>query len=99
MSRLTERALPLPEGLSEVEGVDNIELARIWWQEGMPRMIIRPMLADRKLVGTMLAQLAYHFSQAYEERTGQPQPEALKEIQQGWAEAHARVGGGKEGAE
>ncbi|MBN9464400.1 DUF5076 domain-containing protein [Brevundimonas sp.] len=87
---LMDRALQIPEGI-DPQAEDNTELVRIWWQGNGPTMVIRPALRDPQLVGAMLAELAFHFSKAFEERNGLPQPEAMAIIQKSWLEAHARA--------
>ena len=89
MSRLTERELGIPEGIVDEDGVDNTEIVRIWWQGNAPKMVIRPALREPRMVGAMLAELAFHFSRAFEDRAGYRQQDAMKQIMDGWTDAHA----------
>jgi len=91
MSRLSERELPIPDGVVDSESVNTTELVRIWWQDDGPKMIIRPALREPKVVAAMLAELAFHFSRAFEDRAGIPQAEALEAIKAGWTDAHAHA--------
>ena len=86
------KALGIPDGVAGMQPNEVTELARIWWGGMAPHMNIRPALKDPRHMGIVLAEASWHFSNAYAEIAGLDQAEALKEIQEGWAEAHERTG-------
>ncbi|MEG1451894.1 DUF5076 domain-containing protein [Brevundimonas sp.] len=89
-SDLEQRALPIPDNLNT--GSDQVlELARIWWNENGASMNIRPALREPAHMGTVLAELAWHFSNAYTEHHGLDQAAAFADILKGWEEAHAKA--------
>jgi hypothetical protein len=88
---LEDKALSIPEDLAALDPEKVTELARIWWGENTPYMNIRPALNEPRFVGTMLAECAWHFSQAYAQMRGLDQAEAFKSICDAWDEAHARA--------
>ncbi|MBU2042571.1 MAG: DUF5076 domain-containing protein [Alphaproteobacteria bacterium] len=88
------KALPIPPELLESGRTDDVsELIRIWWGGDRPQMILRPVLNDERMVGSVLAEAAWHFSRAYAERRGLNQEEVLDTIRQSWTEAHDRSAG------
>jgi hypothetical protein len=60
---------------------------RVWWNVDHPAMIIRPVHQDPAVVGALLAELAWHFSNAYAEKRGLAREETLAAIQGGFGEA------------
>ncbi|RZI98029.1 MAG: DUF5076 domain-containing protein [Brevundimonas sp.] len=84
-------ALPLPEGLQSEPADAVTEIIRVWWNETQPAMIIRPALRDPATVGTVLAELAWHFSNAYAETKSMPREETLAAIRAGFDEAMRRI--------
>lgn len=85
---IEERALSIPDPLIEQDGENNVELARIWWAGSGPMMNIRPALEDPFYIGVILAEAAFHFSQAYEASNQGNQPEVLERILAGWTSAN-----------
>ena len=95
---IDKRALPIPEVVRSKEESDQVvELIRVWWDEGAPRMVIRPALQKPATVGAILADRAWHFSQAYAEKNGTSQAQAMETIRDAWTEAHERVAARQEG--
>ncbi|HYC98388.1 DUF5076 domain-containing protein [Brevundimonas sp.] len=90
---MTAQALPIPEEIPPAGGEGVTELARVWWNATQPAMMIRPGLRDPELMGSVLAELAWHFSRAYEGSHGMDQAETLKAIVKGWNDAHVRAKG------
>ena len=88
------RALPLPDNLKTADA-QVTELARVWWNDDRPAMIIRPALQDPALMGGLLAELAWHFSAAYAEKHGLDQGEALVKIREGWTDGSGRFDAAK----
>jgi len=88
------KALPIPPELLESGRTDDVsELIRIWWGGDRPQMILRPVLNDERMVGSVLAEAAWHFSRAYAERRGLDQEAVLDTIRQAWTDAHERSAG------
>lgn len=88
---LEDKALAIPEELSKIDPDQVTELARIWWGGTTPHMNIRPALNDPRHMGTVLAECAWHFSNAYAQLAGLDQKEAFTAICDAWTEAHARA--------
>ncbi|CAN5468946.1 hypothetical protein BH10PSE1_BH10PSE1_16500 [soil metagenome] len=81
-------ALPLPDGVDANSADPNVvELIRVWWNGNHPDMIIRPALQQPSIVGSILGELAWHFSNAYAEKSGLPREETLDIIQKQFLEA------------
>ena len=94
-----DRALSIPDDVRANEASDQMtEIARIWWNVDHPSMIIRPALNHPGAVGAVLAELAWHFSQAYAEKTGRPQDEVFEVICKAWTDAHERAAVQRESA-
>ena len=88
------KALPIPPEVLNTESADDVtELLRLWWCGERPQMILRPVLNDERMVGSVLAEAAWHFSRAYAERRGLNQEEVLDTIRQSWSDAHDRSAG------
>ena len=87
MSELEERALPIPPDL-EAMAVSEFtqELVRAWWDGEQIRNVVRPAFNDYHVVGAMLAELSYHFSNAYAMQNGLDRREVLAGIRQRWDE-------------
>ena len=84
-------ALPIPdEVLAQSDPDATIEFIRAWWDGGRPRMIIRPVFRDPAAIGGVLAELSWHFSNAYAEKHGLDQAETFAAIRAAWSDAHAR---------
>lgn len=90
---MTDATLPIPDEIPAAGGDGVTELARVWWNGDVPAMIIRPALRDPALMGGVLAELSWNFSRAYAGSHGIDQAQALKEIVQGWQDAHQRAEG------
>ena len=90
VAALDQRSLPVPDGLNAPED-QIIELARVWWNGNGPIMNIRPALAEPANIGVVLAELAWHYSQAYAEHHGFDQAVAFKAICDSWDTAHAKA--------
>jgi hypothetical protein len=88
------KALPIPPEVLNTESADDVtELLRLWWCGERPQMILRPVLNDERMVGSVLAEAAWHFSRAYAERRGLDQEAVLDTIRQAWTDAHERSAG------
>ncbi len=90
---MSDTSLPVPEEVVLPGGDSVLELARVWWNGEVPAMIIRPALRDPTLMGAVLAELAWNFSRAYDGSHGLDQAESLRQIKQGWQDAHSRAEG------
>ena len=96
---LEDKVLPIPPQVEKGgDGPDVAELLRVWWAVDRPQMILRPVLQDPKLVGSVLAEAAWHFSRAYAEREGKGQEDVLDAIRKEWEGAHERSAGIRERA-
>lgn len=83
----------LPEPNAVIGGPDDgqtLELARLWWNRDTPEAVVRPAMSDPKMMGNLLAELCWHFADAYARHGGVPQAEAMKALRAGWTEGHAR---------
>ena len=94
---LEDKALPIPPQVVDQEN-DVWELLRVWWSVDRPQMILRPIMVEERLVGSVLAEAAWHFSRAYAERAGKDQEEVLDIIRKEWDAAHERSAGIREKA-
>lgn len=94
---LEDKALPIPPQVVD-QDKDVWELLRVWWAGDRPQMILRPILNEERLVGSVLAEAAWHFARAYAERAGKDQEEVLDIIRKEWDVAHARSAGIREQA-
>jgi hypothetical protein len=93
------QSLPIPEPVFD-EPLDRVvELARVWWAGDRPAMIIKPAAKDPRLMGAILAELAWHFSRAYAAAgPGLDQERAFQDILKGWEDAHRLAAEPKSGA-
>ncbi|WOB77478.1 DUF5076 domain-containing protein [Brevundimonas nasdae] len=82
------QSLPVPEQVLSQPLDRVVELARVWWSGDQPEMIIRPAAQDPKLMGMVLADLAWHFSNAYAAGPGLDQKDSLDRILEGWKDGH-----------
>ncbi len=83
-------ALPEPQGVDQApEDGSVLELARVWISPSGPAIGVRPAYDDPRAMGQVLAELAWHFAYAYEQRGGFTQAQALESLKQGWREGHA----------
>lgn len=87
---LAARALAIPDGLDPADE-QVLELIRVWWGQGGPRMNIRPALREPANMGVVLAELAWHFSHAYAEMHGFDQKAAFQAIRDSWEAAHEKA--------
>lgn len=87
---IENEALPIPEEVI-ANPERSTELIRVWWNDRLPRMIIRPAMQDPAAIGDILAELAWHFSNAYAEKHGMDQAETYKTICDAWTAAHAHA--------
>ena len=94
---LEDKALPIPPQVVDQEK-DVWELLRVWWSGDRPQMILRPVLNEPRLVGSVLAEAAWHFARAYAERAGKDPDEVLDIIRSEWEAAHTRSAGIRERA-
>ncbi len=84
-------ALPLPESMRNAEADErSVELGRVWWHQGEPHAIVRPALTDPAIMGEVLAEMSWHFADAYAAQHGLSQVEALAAMRRGWLTAHER---------
>lgn len=82
------QSLPIPEEVFN-HPLDRVaELARVWWSNDQPQMMIRPAAQDPMLIGIILADLAWHFSNAYAAGSKLDQKEAFDRILAGWDDGH-----------
>jgi hypothetical protein len=80
--------LPLPDAVDPNSTDQNVvELIRVWWNSDHPEMIIRPALQQPAIIGTILGELAWHFSNAYAEKLSLPREQTLDIIQKQFLEA------------
>ena len=109
MNDAEQRALAIPPAIAEAATLapETHELIRVWWDGKQPRMMIRSTFDDPSNVGTLLAELAWHFSEAYAQRLGQDRDAILQDITRAWTAQQARffdgprmnfTGSGPEGA-
>jgi|GEM_PF-486451 len=90
MSELEERALPIPPAVADVPVNEfTHEIVRAWWDGERPRMMIRATFNDYRMAGTMLAELAYHFANAYAVAQNLNRDEVLKGLLAQWDEIHS----------
>ena len=82
------QSLPVPDQVFSQPLDRVVELARIWWSGDRPEMVIRPAAQDPMLIGIVLSDLAWHFSNAYAAGTGLDQKETLERILAGWEDGH-----------
>ncbi len=61
---LEAKALPIPEQVFDAHADETAELMRVWWAGDRPQMMIRPAATDPMLIGIILSELAWHFSNA-----------------------------------
>lgn len=95
MNDAEQRALAIPPAIANAETLapEAHELIRAWWDGRQPRMMIRTTFDDPANVGTLLAELAWHFSEAYAQRLGKDREAILAEIVRTWGEQQARFDG------
>ena len=84
-------ALPVPDGVPSTPDDAVTELIRVWWNRDRTAMNIRPVLTDPHMVGEILAELAWHFSNGYAERQGLDRDATLATIRKGWTEATSKI--------
>jgi hypothetical protein len=82
------KALPIPDNVAGLNQHGVTELARIWWGGDAAQMNIRPALHNPAHMGAVLAEAAWHFSNAYAETRGLDRDQAFKDICDGWTRAH-----------
>lgn len=85
---LETQSLPVPDEVMDLPLERVAELARVWWADNQPQMMIRPAAEDPMLIGIIIADLAWHFSNAYAASGKFEQHEALSRILAGWEEGH-----------
>lgn len=83
--------LPVPDGVPSAPDDNVTELIRVWWNVDRTAMNIRPVLTDPYMVGEILAELAWHFSNGYAARQGLDRDATLAKIREGWTEATAKI--------
>ena len=87
-----DQARPIPdEVLAQTDPDKAVEFIRAWWDDGQPRMVIRPVFEKPDAVGTLLAELSWHFSNAYAQKYGLDQAETFKAIRAAWDDAHVQA--------
>lgn len=96
--KLQDRALSIPVELTDAQAEQAFELARIWWADAASHMTIRPALTNPGHMGAVLAECAWHFSNAYAAQHGMDQKKAFEAILDGWARAHEQAAAQSEGA-
>jgi hypothetical protein len=89
--KLQDRALSIPEELTDAQAMQAVELARIWWGDASSHMTIRPALTNPGHTGAVLAEAAWHFSNAYAAQHDMDQAKAFAAILDGWTRAHAQA--------
>ena len=95
---IEDQSLPIPaEGLAQNDPEKAIEFIRAWWDGGQPRMTIRPVFSEPSAVGSLLAELSWHFSNAYADKHGLDQAQTFEAIRKGWVDAHARADAARAG--
>ena len=95
---IEDRSLPIPdEVLAQNDPEKAIEFIRAWWDGDQPRMTIRPVFSEPAAVGSLLAELSWHFSNAYADKHGLNQAEAFEAIRKAWVDAHARADAARAG--
>lgn len=82
------QSLPIPEEVLGQPLERVAELARVWWSDNQPQMMIRPAAEDPMLIGLIIADLAWHFSNAYAANGKFAQEEAFERIVKGWDDGH-----------
>ena len=93
-----DHALPIPDEVLALTDPDKaIEFIRAWWDGGQPRMVIRPVFDEPAAMGKLLAELSWHFSNAYAAKHGLDQAQAFEAIRKGWIDAHARADAARAG--
>ncbi|MFN4297916.1 MAG: DUF5076 domain-containing protein [Brevundimonas sp.] len=93
-----DQALPIPDEVLALEDPGKaIEFIRAWWDGGQPRMVIRPVFDEPAAIGKLLAELSWHFSNAYAGKYGLDQAEAFAAIRTAWGEAHERADAARSG--
>lgn len=95
---IQDQALPIPDEVLALEDTeDAIEFIRAWWDGGQPRMMIRPAFSNPEVVGNILAELSWHFSNAYAQKHGLDQTQTFQAIRTAWSDAHARADAARSG--
>lgn len=83
-----DKELPIPEPVLAEDENEVTELMRVWWCRDKAQSVIRTAAGDPKLIGGILAELAWHFSNAYAQNQGMNQANVFTVIREGWDEAH-----------
>ncbi|MBA4803202.1 MAG: DUF5076 domain-containing protein [Brevundimonas sp.] len=81
---IENQSLPIPDEVLLEEETEVAELARVWWCRNRPQMTIRPAARDPRLIGLILAELAWNYSNAYERAVGMDPEKAFSDILAGW---------------
>lgn len=89
--KLEDRALPIPADVIEDGHAEVTELARVWWNNGDPAMVIRAAMNDPRTMGMILGELGWQFAKAYADERGLDRDMALADIRTGWLDARAAV--------
>ena len=82
------KALPIPKEVFDAQPDHVAELMRVWWAGEKPQMMIRPAAHDPMLIGIILSELAWHFSNAYAAGPGMDRQYAFDRIMAGWTDGH-----------
>ena len=91
MTTLDDLALPIPPAIVDapING-ETHEIVRAWWDGQRPRMTMRSSFGDHRLVGNLLAEMSWHFAQAYAKQSGADRDAILADVRQRWTEMHAQ---------
>jgi len=86
---LKDQELSIPEEVLAAPADQVSELIRAWWCRDQPAMMIRPAAEDPALIGYILSDLMWHFSNAYEAKGGWTQKDAWEALMRGWNQGQA----------